>query len=47
MQTIPLVKIVLLPKKDIKTHEVAVPIMNIELSTMLREKESLVLTPAC
>jgi len=40
MQTIPVVKMVRRPKKDIKTQDTAVPIMNIELRTMLREKES-------
>jgi hypothetical protein len=39
MQTIPVVKMVRRPKKDIKIQETAVPIMNIELRTMLREKE--------
>jgi hypothetical protein len=47
MQTIPVVKMVLRPKNDIKIQETAVPIINIELRTMFSEKESLVLTPAC
>lgn len=47
MQTIPLVKIVRRPKKDMSTQDTAVPMINIELSTMLREKERPVLTPAC
>jgi len=47
MQTIPVVKIVRRPKKDINIQETAVPMMNIELRTMLSEKESWVLTPAC
>jgi len=47
MQTIPVVKMVRRPKKDINIQETAVPMINIELRTMLREKESWVLTPAC
>jgi hypothetical protein len=40
MQTIPLVKMVRRPKKDIRIQETAVPMINIELRTMLSEKES-------
>ena len=47
IQTIPVVKMVRRPKKVIRIHEVAVPMMNIELRTMLSENESLVLIPAC
>jgi hypothetical protein len=47
MQTIPVVKMVRRPKNDIRIQDTAVPIINIELRTMLSEKDRPVLTPAC
>lgn len=47
MQTMPVVKMVRRPKKDIRIQDTAVPIINIELRTMLSEKDRPVLTPAC